>query len=657
MKSDVSAATVHDRQLEDIVNKKITICYARLSRADGNIGESGSITNQREILQDYAERNGLLPVVHISDDDESGTGWQRPGWLDLMSYVEGGNVGTILLKTLDRMGRDYLRVGLYLEQFKEAGIRVVAIGDNVDTAKGEDDFVPLRTLFAEWYSRDCSKKIRTVFKSRMQNGKRCSGAIPYGYIPNNGDTQDLIIDEDAAPVVRRIFQMIIDGHGVNSIARTLMNEQVPIPSEHWKRTGQPCRSSKYSDPYGWTPTTVSYIVARPEYKGTVVLGRTQNSSYKGHNAVKTAPEQQYIFEDAIPAIVSAEVWENAQRLKKTVRRAPKSETKPNPLTGLLYCAQCGSKLTHRRTGYDNAYTCSAYRKGLRACCTMHYISVNNIRKVLLTAIRRVACYARDNSKDFIEKVRAASILHAESSVKESKTKLTKAKRRITELDSLISKLYQDNASGKIPDKHFERMFAEYDAEQTALEAKAAELQAAVDSFAADSVRADKFMEVAMRYTEFEELTPQMLNEFISRVYIHEKDKSGEKVTQAVDIEFNFIGGFVVPEDYDELSPEERARVTAERERLDRKNAYEKERKRKKRMADWHKQDNANRKAKLAAIAAKSPEKLTEEEAAFAEAEAAKRASRKEYMREYGRERYRRQQAEKKSAELTAAVGE
>ena len=457
MQVNQCAASVHDRQSEDNVNKntnKLTICYERLSRGDANPGESGSITNQRDILQDYAERNGLLPTLHISDDDESGTTFSRPGWQELMARVEAGDVGTILLKTLDRMGRDHLRVGLYLEQFKEAGIRVIAIGDNVDTANGEDDFVPLRTLFAEWYARDCSRKIRAVFKNRMQNGKRCSGAIPYGYLPNNGDTQDLIIDEEAAPVVRRIFRMIIDGRGVNDIARTLMSEQIPIPSEHWKRIGQPYRSIKYADPYGWTPTTVSYIVAKPEYKGTVVLGKTQNSSYKGKKAVKTDAEQQYVFENAIPAIVGAEEWENAQRLKKTVRRPLKSEAAPNPLTGLLYCADCGAKLTHRHSGYDNAYSCSAYRKGIKQNCTIHYISVKNIEKLLLTAIRRVACYVRDNDADFIEKVRAASVLHAESAVKDSKAKLTKARRRITELDALISKLYQDNASGRVPDKHF-----------------------------------------------------------------------------------------------------------------------------------------------------------------------------------------------------------
>jgi hypothetical protein len=427
-------------------------------------------------------------------------------------------------------------------------------------------------------------------------------------LPNNGDINDLVIDEEAAVNVRRIFAMIIEGKGVNDIARTLMNEQIPIPSEHWKRVGQPYRSVKYSDPYGWTPTTVTYIIEKPEYKGTIVLGKTQNSSYKGHHAVKTAPENQYVFENALPPIVSAEVWENAQRLKKTVRRAPKTEKVANPLTGLLYCHDCGAKLTHRHTrnkgGWlDDSYCCSSYRKGMKQLCTMHYISVKNIEKLILAAIRRVSCYVRDNSGDFVEKVRAASVVQQEKSVKESKTKLTKSKRRVTELDTLISKLYQDNASGKIPDKNFTRMFAEYDGEQTALEVQIVELQTAIDTFAEDSVKADRFMDLAMRYTEFTELSPVILNEFISRIVIHEKDKSGEKTTQEVDIYFNFIGDFAVPEDYDEYPPEVRAAMNAERERLDKKNAYEKERRQKQYWHDWHKQDYAKKKAEREAAEA------------------------------------------------------
>jgi DNA invertase Pin-like site-specific DNA recombinase len=585
------------------MNNKLTICYERLSRDDyKDGGESGSIANQRDILQSYAEQNGLLPCKHISDDGQSGTTFSRPGWTELMAEVEAGNVGTILLKTLDRMGRDHLRVGLLLEQFRDMGIRLIAVSENIDTSKGEDDFTPIRTLFAEWYARDCSRKIRQVFKNRMENGKRCSGAIPYGFIPNNGDVNDLIIDEEAATVIRRIFRMIIDGHCINDIARTLMNERIPIPSEHFKRIGQPSRSNKYTDPYAWTATTISYILSKEEYKGTIVLGKTYNSSYKGHKAVKTEKNERYVFENALPAIVSADDWDNAQRLKKTVRRSPKSEAAPNPLTGLLFCADCGAKLTHRHSGYDNCYICSAYRKGIKRNCTTHYITVKSIDKILLSTIRRTVFYAKQNSEIFIEKIRSASVLKSENAIKESKKNLSKYKRREAELDVLIRKLYEDNATGKLPDKHFERIFAEYDTEQNELETKISALQEEVTRYDEDGQNAEKFLSLANKFTDFTELTPTLLNEFIERVDIHEKDKSGEKVNQKIVIHFNFIGTFELPEDFDELTPEERAKVTAEEERLAKKNAYERERRRKKYMSDWHKQDRLKKKAEKQMLA-------------------------------------------------------
>jgi DNA invertase Pin-like site-specific DNA recombinase len=582
---NLCVANFHDCQKEQTMSKKLTIIYVRLSREDGD-GESGSITNQRDLLQDYAEKNGLKPYICLSDDGQSGTTFSHPGWTELMTQVDAGNVSTILLKTLDRMGRDYLRVGLYLEKFKELGIRVIALGDNVDTDKGDDDFVPLRNLFAEWYARDCSKKIRTVFKSRMSNGKRCSGAIPYGYLRKDGDVNDLIIDEDAAVNVRRIFQMIIEGNGVNAIATALMNDEIPIPSEHLKRLGIETRHFNYANPYGWTPTTVTTILKNPAYKGTLILGKTQNTSYKGKKAIETSAEEQYIFENTMSVIVDCETWENAQRLKRTVRRTPSADMIPNPLTGLLYCAQCGAKLSHRRSknsqGYrENAYCCSQNRKGIVKFCSLHYISSRAVEKLVLNVIRRTTSYVRDNKGAFLEKVRKASELRAEKDVKDNRKLLAKSQRRYEELNTLITKLYEDNISGKVPDKHYERMFAQYDAEQTTLEAKIAELQAQIDGYLVDSTRADKFIELVKKYTQFEGLTTQMLNEFIDHIDVHEADKSSGIRTQKVDIYLNFIGDFDVLENYNDLSSEDRAIIIAEREWLDKKNAYEKERRQKK----------------------------------------------------------------------------
>jgi DNA invertase Pin-like site-specific DNA recombinase len=569
---------------------KTTILYSRLSRDDELGGESTSITHQKQILENFAIKNGLPNWAHFADDGWSGTRWDRPDFMRMMEEIEAGNVEALVIKDMSRLGRDYLRVGLLMEKLREKNVRLIAVAENIDTEKGEDDFMPFRNIISEWHARDTSKKIKAVFKSNMESGKRCSGSIPYGFIRNNGDTQDLIIDEEAAEVVRRIFQMVIGGKGVNAIARTLMGEQVPIPSEHWKRIGMEVRAAKYSDPYGWTPTTVSHIIARPEYKGTVVLGKTRNVTYKGvRKAIKVPPEEWHVFENAMPAIVDAETWENAQRLKRTVRKPPKCDLAPNPLTGLLYCADCGAKLSHRRAknkeGYrENAYCCSRFR-GITRLCSLHYISTRAVERLVLNTIRRVSRYATDKQADFIERVRVASTLRHEKAVKENRRQLTKSRRRHSELNGLIRKLYEGNAEGKIPDKHFERMLTEYDTEQTMLEARIKELQAAIDGYDADSIRADRFIELVGRYTDFDTLTVPMLNEFVERIIVHEADRTSGRRVQRVDIFLNFIGDFTVPDDYDEYTKEERATMDAERARLDKKNSYENARRRKKRAAE------------------------------------------------------------------------
>jgi len=443
-------------------HSKITILYARLSRDDGEDGTSNSIKNQHDFLTDYAERNGFTPYKFVQDDGYSGTSFNRPGWSDIMADIEAGRVSNLIAKDASRLGRDYLRMGLYREMFREKGVRLIAVNDNIDTSVADDDFTPFREIINEWFAKDCSKKIRAVFKNRMANGKRCSGAIPYGYLRHNGDVNDIIVDNDASVIVRRMFAMIIDGKGVNAIAQTLMDEQIPIPSEHLKRHGEPSRHTNYTDPFAWTPNTVRTIIANPAYKGTLVLGKTRNASYKGKKAVPTTEDERYIFENALPVIVDPETWETAQRLKRTVRRSPKCDEAPNPLTGLLFCAQCGAKMSHRRSknkdGYrENAYVCSHNRKGIVKACSLHYISSRNVSRLILAAIRRVSAYALADEVGFVQKIREASVLQQENAVKEQKKLLSKSQRRVAELDVLITRLYEDRARDKIPEKHYERL--------------------------------------------------------------------------------------------------------------------------------------------------------------------------------------------------------
>lgn len=529
---------------------KITALYERLSHDDERAGESVSIENQKQILEDYAHKHGFQNIRHFTDDGVRGTTFKRPGLDAMLEEIRAGNVATVIIKDQSRIGRDVVEVGLLKRTFDEYNVRFIAANDNLDTANGFDIMSIFRDVINEWYVADTSRKIKTVFQSRMENGLRCSGSVCYGYLASKENKQEWIVDEEAAAVVRRIFQSVLNGESITNIARTLRAEQVPIPSEHWKRIGAPVRAAKYADPYAWSATTIGYILKRPEYTGRKVLGKTVCENYKTKSSRKTTPEEQYVFEGAIPVIIDEETWHNVQRLRETVRRAPKRSNTPNRLTGLLYCADCGAKLTHRCNlvadkWLDDAFVCSSYRQ-LTRDCTMHYIPTQKIEAAILSVIQRVSWYVQHNEQEFLEQVRSASDLRQEETVKAYRRKITQAKRRHKELDGLVKKLYEGNATGKIPDKHFTRLLAEYDEEQTQIEADLSKWQTQIDTWKADSLKTDRFLELVKRYTDFSELTTPMLNEFVEKVIVHEGVGRGKERRQRLDIYLNFIGAFEVP---------------------------------------------------------------------------------------------------------------
>lgn len=531
--------------------EKITALYERLSHDDERAGESVSIENQKRLLEDYAEKMGFTNIRHFTDDGVRGTTFKRPGLDAMLDEIRAGNVATVIIKDQSRIGRDVVEVGLLKRTFDEYNVRFIAASDNLDTANGFDIMSIFRDVINEWYVADTSRKIKTVFKSRMEKGLRCSGSICYGYLASKEDKGEWIIDEEAAPVVKRIFQSVLAGESIAAIGRALRAEQIPIPSEHWKRIGAPVRTAGYADPYAWSATTIGYILSRPEYMGRKVLGKTVCENYKTKSTRKTTAEEQYIFEGAIPAIIDEETWHNVQRLRETKRRAPKTQNAPNRLTGLLYCAECGAKLTHRHhlvqgKWWDDAFICGNYRQ-LTRDCTMHYIPTQKLEAAILSTIQRVSWYVRNNEAEFIDRVLEASDLRQEEAVKDSKTQLAKAKRRHKELDGLVKKLYEANATGKLPDKHFTRLLAEYDEEQAALEASMTEWQEQIENWNADKLKTEKFIELVKRYTDFSELTTPMLNEFIEKVVVHEATGGrGNSRRQRLDIYLNFIGAFEVP---------------------------------------------------------------------------------------------------------------
>ena len=561
---------------------KITALYERLSRDDELQGESNSITNQKAFLEDYARRNNFQNIRHFTDDGVSGTTFDRKGFQSMIAEVEAGKVATIIVKDMSRFGRDYLKVGFYTEvMFKDKDVRFIAVNNGIDSDKQSDnDFTPFLNIMNEWYARDSSRKIQAIFKSRMEKGLRCSGSVPYGYRRDPEDKQHLIVDEELAAVVRRIFQMVIDGYGVMSIADALTADKVMIPSAYAKCNCPENNHSKgFHDPYRWSATTVGYILEKREYMGHTVLGKTISQNYKTKKRRKAEPEELMIFKNTHEAIVDEETWELAHRLRKTVRKPSYPDRPANPLTGLVYCADCGRKMTHRQPSptkkkvydADDAYVCGSYRQ-LTRDCTMHFIKTSALQDLILSAIREVSAFVHSDEKEFLHLVREETDAGIEKEIKEQKKRLHKAEKRIAELDILIKKLYEGNAIGRIPDKHFDRMLADYDREQSELEQTVSELQQAIATQAQDYESPQKFVALVKRYTDFSELTAPMLNEFIEKVIVHEATGDRAHRKQKVDIYFNFIGNFVLPK------PEAPV-LTAEQQEAERKKEERRQRER------------------------------------------------------------------------------
>jgi len=576
--------------------EKLTLLYERLSKEDERENESLSIENQKSYLEDYAIKNGFTNFMHLTDDGWSGTRWDRPNFLKMVDLIEQGNVGQILIKDMSRLGRDHLRVGLLLEQLREKGIRLIAVAENIDTAKGEDDFMPFRNLFAEWHARDTSRKIRAINNDRTKNGKRVTGALPYGYLHNPDNRSNWILDDIAAPIVKRIFHSVIEGKSVTQISEELTAENLPTPTTHWTNIGQGMAGKPNKNPTTWSVATVINICKKEEYMGWTVLNKSTKETYKSKRVL--TPENRIIHKDTHPAIVDEETWHLVQKLRKTLRKREKVTGEPNPLTGILYCADCGAKMYHKQGKSDpshkphNEYICSSYRHYSKSC-TCHYIRVEVVEKLILTAIRRVSTYAQTNEQEFIERVRQQSELQQEQAVKESRKKLTKMSRRREEINTLIKKLYESYAADKIPEKHFSELLTGYDTEQISLDTHIGELQTAIDSYNNDSVRADKFIELVNRHKEFNEFSTVLLNEFIEKVIVHEAQKVEGKRTMQVDIYLNFIGKFDVPYGAIEEEPEEelpkpkyakKLRKDMTEEELERNREYDRKRYAKKKAA-------------------------------------------------------------------------
>lgn len=568
---------------------KYTALYERLSRDDEMQGESNSIVNQKRYLEEYAQAQGFKNIRHFTDDGYSGTNFKRPGFQKMIAAIEAGEIDVVCVKDLSRFGRDYLKVGFYTEiMFPEKGVRFIAINNSVDSANPtENDFTPFLNIMNEWYAKDTSNKIRTIFRSRMQDGKRCSGAIPYGYRRDPEDKNHLLIDEEAAKVVRRIYQMVIDGMGSQAIANQLTADNVLIPSAYLEQSEHgESRNHSYHDPCRWNCTAVSYILDKQEYMGHTVLGKTICENFKTKKRRKARPDELIIFENTHEPIIDAETWHLVQKLRRRTRRKLANGSYSHRLSGLVYCADCGKRLSysspqsqHRPDGKtydaDSSFRCPTY-KSMYGECTMHYIKSSTLDKLVDEAVRKIARYVLRNEQAFLEQVRVLTSADQKHTQSEDKKELVNIKKRIAELDNYIKRLYEGNASGKIPDRQFEKLMAQYDSEQQELEERVKEIEVSIHEIQQESENGQQFVRLVQKYRDLTEIDQTALNEFIDKVVVHEATggRTADR-SQQIDIYFNFIGQFMVEDTEEELLMQEqeaqRLADLKERERKDRRN--------------------------------------------------------------------------------------
>ena len=599
-------------------NEKITPLYERLSRDDELQGESNSISNQKKMLEDYARRNGLPNPTHFTDDGVSGTRFDRPGFLAMMEEVEAGRVEAIVIKDMSRLGRDYLKVGQVMEILRQRGVRLIAINDGVDSLKGDDDFTPFRNIMNEFYARDTSRKIRSVFKSKGMSGKHLTGTVIYGYLWDE-KREHWLVDEEAAAVVRHIFALAMEGYGPYQIATKLSEEKIEMPAVHLARYGEGVNKNKtFADIYRWSASTVVEILKKREYLGHTVNFKTRKH-FKDKKSHYVDESEWTIFENTHEAIIDQETFDNVQRIRGNARRYPDGFGEAHPLTGLMYCADCGGKMYVHRT-YNGKrvpqYTCGQYGKYPigSLCPTQHRIKAEAVLTLIADMLRAIAEYSKNDRAEFIRTVQETQAAQQTADISKKRKRLAAAQKRAGELERLICKIYEDNALGKLPDARYEALDAQYAKEQDALNAEIMELEKAVTGYEQSRKSAEKFIALIDKYENFDTLTNTMLNEFVEKILVHERARKGSQdTTQGVEIYFNFVGRYIPPALQPvPLTPEEQEELRKKEERKDRLHQNYLRRKANGKQKEWEERYNAKRKAKMeaakAAIRAEDMEK-------------------------------------------------
>lgn len=551
--------------------EKITALYERLSRDDELEGESNSIVNQKKILEEYASKNNLTNIIHFTDDGISGTQFDRPGFMEMMNGVNTGNIGCIIVKDMSRLGRDYLKVGQCMEILRQKGVRLIAINDNVDSFYREDDFTPFRNIMNEWYARDTSRKIQSTFRSKGESGKHTASTPPYGYIKDEKDKDKWVVDEKAAEIVRRIFNLTMDGAGPYKIAKILEADKIDIPAYHQKKLGYGLHQSKnFEYPYRWCSSTIASILKKKEYLGHTVNFKTRKH-FKDKKSKYVSEDNWLIFENTHEAIIDQETFDNVQRIRGNVKRYPDGWGEYHPLTGLMYCADCGSKMyVHRTNNYKNIpyYVCSNYKKVPcgTLCPSAHRIKAEVVLNLIQETLKDIKNYLDEDNEAFIHSIQNEMEEKEKAHIEKKKIRLTESQNRLQELERLMCRIYEDMILNKIPNNRYEILNNQYETEQLTLSKEIKDLEVVISRYEKETDRARKFISLINRYENFDELTNTMINEFVEKIIIHERDRKGSQTSkQKIEIYFNFIGNYEFPQA--ELSEEEKQKLEEEERKI------------------------------------------------------------------------------------------
>lgn len=526
--------------------EEITALYCRLSQDDKQEGDSNSIINQKKILKKYALDRGYTNIQFYIDDGVSGTTFNRAGFQSMIADVETGKVKRVIVKDMSRLGRDYLQVGMYTEIFfPEHDVHFIAVNDGVDSNQEDNEFTPFRNIINEWYAKDTSKKIRAVKRSKGMAGEHIGSHPPYGYMKNPENKKEWIIDEEAAEVVREIFRLCVGGYGPTRIAHILTERKILCPTYYALEKGGKPRTALPADKYTWNGPVVAKILDRMDYLGHTVNFKTHVKSYKVHKTIYNSPDQWKVFEGTHEAIIDKETFEIVQKIRAGKRRPTRMGEMPM-FSGLLYCADCGRKLSFHRKADEPAekhhYLCENYRSNT-ANCTMHYIRNVVVERIVLENLKEVIQYVSNYEDEFVRMVMDSDMRQRNRELSQKKKRLAEIQKRIGELDTIFQRIYEDNIIGKLSDERFMKMSKGYEDEQHTLQTEADEIQSELQQEEKKSVDVKRFLAIVKKYTDLTELTPEILREFIDKIIVHAPDKSSGRRLQEIEIIYNHIGEF------------------------------------------------------------------------------------------------------------------